>query len=233
MPNLMHDHLTALLDAGYSVTVEPDLEAAKGLGPRQYFAHVEMDGQPDLGCTAGGASPAEAIWAASPLHDDDEKMPALLNLMAEESDDFKEITADLREVAALKLGELNKDVDTLNGDMTDVLDRLDEVEDKYTRDMSVMIRLAGDLFTRAFPGGLLATRGDGPAPGMPSPGEGIPLCGKCGRYPVDHRGGECVYPLGCRCGHPAEVHWEVAEPDGERKGCSHLGCPCPRHVPNA
>lgn len=22
----------------------------------------------------------------------------------------------------------------------------------------------------------------------------VPRCGKCGRYPVDHRGGECVYP---------------------------------------
>lgn len=28
------------------------------------------------------------------------------------------------------------------------------------------------------------------------------------------------------CGHAQGSHWEYAEPDGERKGCAFLGCPC-------
>jgi len=30
----------------------------------------------------------------------------------------------------------------------------------------------------------------------------------------------------CKCSHLQTSHWEIAEPDGERKGCSHLGCRC-------
>lgn len=229
---IMHDHITDLLNAGYSVTVEPDLGAARGLGPRRYFAHVEMDGDPDAGCTAEGSSPAEAIWAASPLHSDDEPMPNVADLIAEESEGLKGVLGIVRD--AMPAPGLRDDVRTLSAEMSDVYDRVDALEaDRagHDQDMRLMIRALGDLVTRAFPDGLLATRGDGPtpaagftcrcghhaaehsnivsgeclaggcgcerltpAPGMPSPDEGIPLCGKCGRYPVDHRDGACIYP---------------------------------------
>lgn len=33
----------------------------------------------------------------------------------------------------------------------------------------------------------------------------------------------------CRwCQHPAQSHWEAAEPSGPRAGCGLLGCECPR-----
>jgi len=165
MEHIMHDHITALLDAGYSVTVEPDLKAAKGLGPRRYFAHVDMDGHPELGCTSDGATPAEAIWNASPLHDDDEPMPAIADLIAETSEGLRDALGIVREEADpnRRITAMREDVTYLIEDNAKLADRISALE-ADRRDMTVMIRALGDLITRAFPDGLLATHGDGPKP---------------------------------------------------------------------
>lgn len=125
--DIMHDHITDLLNAGYKVAIEPDLIAAKGLGPRRYWAHVEMDGDGEGPMTAEGASPAEAIWAASPLHHDNEPMPPLAVLIAETSDDLKDVLGEVR--AALPTPGMRDELRTLSAEMSDVFDRLDVLED--------------------------------------------------------------------------------------------------------
>ena len=173
MEHIMHDHITALLDAGYSVTVEPDLKAAKGLGPRRYFAHVDMDGHPELGCTSDGATPAAAIWNASPLHGYDEKMPPLSDLITEVTRDFRDVLGIVREQADpnRRITEVRKDVDELAGELHDEMDTitgrvaaLEAEQAGRESDTRIMIRALGDLITRAFPDGLMAARGDEPAP---------------------------------------------------------------------
>lgn len=80
MPAIMHDHLTALLDAGYEVT----LQSGGSVDSDEYYAHVRLGGGPLL--TGEGKTPAEALWTASPLHGDDEPMP---------QDDAAELCSDV------------------------------------------------------------------------------------------------------------------------------------------
>lgn len=62
-------HIAALVAQGYEVTF------TVGFGADPVGAHVEKPGDPDAGCTALGYTAAAALWAASPLHSDDEPMP--------------------------------------------------------------------------------------------------------------------------------------------------------------
>jgi hypothetical protein len=152
---IMHDHLTALLDAGYEVS----LQSGGSVDGDEYFAHVRLGGGPLL--TGDGKTPAEAIWTASPLHGDDERMPVLADLIAETSEGLTDALADVREVV-----DVNRKIAGLNEDLADALDRLDDIEDKYTRDLSIMIRVVADRHQRAYPDGLVATRGDKPGTGQ-------------------------------------------------------------------
>lgn len=193
LPHIMHDHITALLDAGHEIRLER--YENEGEKPR-YWAHVT-----DLGGanprTAEGKTPADAIWTASPLHDDDEPVPKIFDLVAETSDGLREVLE-----AACETVDLKRDVNGLVAEMSDVLDRLDGIEDKYTRDMSIMIRVVAELHQRAYPDGLVATRRAerGPGEGAPEP---------------------CADVV---CGHAKDSHWEHGEPDGRRQGCAILGC---------
>lgn len=65
----MHDHITALLDAGYEIT----LRSGGSVDSDEYYAQVRLGGGPLL--TGEGTTPAEALWTASPLHGDDEPYP--------------------------------------------------------------------------------------------------------------------------------------------------------------
>jgi len=165
MPHIMHDHLTALLDGGYEVRLERWDGDGDQAVPR-YWAHITERGGSNPR-TAEGKSPAAAVWAASPLHADDEQMPDIINLIAEHGEGFRDIGAIIREAAeareAFEGRDLADDVTYLIGDNAKLADRISRLEaDK--RDLSMMIRMAGDLFTRAFPDGLLARRGDQAVP---------------------------------------------------------------------
>jgi hypothetical protein len=100
----MHDHLTALLDAGYVVT----LRSGGSVDQDEYFAQVRLGGGPLL--EGEGKTPAEALWNASPLHGVDEPY-----LGADMADRVKALETDIR---------------TLSADMSDVFERLDAVEKK-------------------------------------------------------------------------------------------------------
>lgn len=45
--------------------------------------------------------------------------------------------------------------------------------------------------------------------------QGVPVCGKCGRWPIDHRGGVCLYPRSLNTGELTEmvdlIHFKVGE----------------------
>jgi len=71
MTTMMHQHVLALLDAGHEVRLERWEE--DGEQPR-YWAHVTAPGGSSPH-TAEGKTPAEALWAASPLHGEGEPYP--------------------------------------------------------------------------------------------------------------------------------------------------------------
>lgn len=121
-------HIAALVAQGYEVAF------TAGFGADPVAAHVEKPGDPDAGCTALAYTAAAALWAASPLHADDEPFPAAAPV----------IDSTLWACAGCG-GQCIGRVP---------FDRL--------------------------------CRGCEPAP----------RCGTCGLYPIDHRGGECVYPRG-------------------------------------
>jgi hypothetical protein len=125
-PYTLAGHIGALLAAGYEVAFTPD---ADGI-----FAHVDdrSDPQSDKGCTAGGKTAAEALWAASPLHGDDEPFPG--------------------ELPAPGLAD---DVRTLSADMTDVLGRLDAIED-HERTERALVHVIVQLMAASSPDGELA-----------------------------------------------------------------------------
>jgi hypothetical protein len=124
--------LGPLLAAAYEVT----LTSGGPVDDDEFWAHVRLGGGPLL--TAAGRTPAEAVWAASPLHGDDEPFPG-----------------------GLPVPGLADDVRTLSAEMSDVMERLDDIEGDR-RDMTILIRALGDLFTRAYPDGFVAKRGDKP-----------------------------------------------------------------------
>ena len=174
--------LHRLLDAGYEVAFTKD--------DGGYWAHVDNDQDPDKGCTAGGETPELALWAASPLHGDDEPMPDDTSIeiiravrrsgynqgvrdghQQATDERVKALEENMRLLAdairgglAKRAEEVGADIRGLSAEMSDVFDRLDTLE------------------------------------GRP--------CGNA------------------VCYHAKGSHWEIAEPDGERKGCAILGCKC-------
>jgi len=171
LPDIMHDHISALLDAGHEIRLERWDGDTEG-GPARYWAHITDRGGANPR-TAEGASPAAAIWNASPLHGDDEKMPPLSDLITEVTRDFRDVLGIVREQADpnRRITEVRKDVDELAGELHDEMDvitgrvaALEAEQAGRESDTRIMIRALGDLITRAFPDGLLAARGDEPAP---------------------------------------------------------------------
>lgn len=182
MPAIMHDHLTALLDAGFEVT----LERAHVPGEpdeRRYWAHVCLgEGTP---ITAEGKTPAEAIWAASPLHGDDEPMPPIMDLIAETSDGFRDVLGVFREEVnvARKVAAADRAIDEIHDEMDIITERVAALE-ADRRDMTILIGVVGDLYRRVFPDGHLddvpaesRVEGDEPAAGeqVQGAGDGRPV----------------------------------------------------------
>jgi hypothetical protein len=172
---IMHNHLTALLDAGHEVTL--DARDEKG----RYGVHITRDADGESWFALEDTA-AAAIWTASPLRADDEPMPKIADLIAETSEELTEALGEVR--AALPTPGMRDDIRTLSAEMSDAFDRLDALEG-HRGDMSALIFMLGDLFTRVYPDGYTAASG----------GQGIDshvwYCAKCGGQcigaePVNH-----------------------------------------------
>jgi hypothetical protein len=203
MNDIMHDHLVALLHSGHEVTFDKTDDGDFGVAVVR-----EADGE---SWYAVDSAMDRALWAASPLHGDNEPMPG------------PDVTTGQ--------GALERDVEEL-------WTRVEAIE-AHRRDLSLLVRMLADEFIVDHPGGLTAKRGDKPGPdddarfaaiekrldeltprggidsekwncarcgaecigGRPHDDlchqcEPAPRCPRCGLYPIDHRGGECIDPGG-------------------------------------
>lgn len=127
-----------------------------------FWAHLDKADDPDAGCTSGGRTLAEALWAASPLHGDD--VPFV----------------------ATDAGALEHALEELWNYQSTLGARIHALEDKndHRDDISLLILTIADLHQRVYPDGLVATRGDRPAPAGPGVDSHVWYCAKCG--------GQCI-----------------------------------------
>lgn len=159
--------LRRLLDNCYEVTL------TSGGSDDSYWARVQLGGGPLY--TAEGRTPMEAVWNASPLHDDAEPMPAPVVRM------------------------------TVTGDCGHVLGTWDgKIEEKYPFWCE---QCGEDKRSGRYPWTITADIVGSPVAAPAA----SPFPDPCG---------DVV------CRHGRDSHWEHAEPDGPRKGCAILGCPC-------
>jgi hypothetical protein len=194
MTTMMHDHLTALLDAGHHVHLERWEE--DGERPR-YWAHVTTA---DGDRTAEGATPAEAIWTASPLHADDEPFPTACpaeidgTRCTEDGEHQFHYGPDtgggVRRMWTDADAAVAGDLDELHAEMDIITERVADLEAERDGDMRLLVRALADVLAMTMPDGLVATRGDKPTPARSW------YCAKCGgqftgEEPADHRCGGC------------------------------------------
>ena len=183
--------LEKLLGQAYEVTLTAD-----GADPVEYWAHVRLGGGPMS--TAAGATIAEAVWAASPLHDDDEPFPGTacpatfggvpctesgahqFHYGPDEGNGVRRMWEDGDDAIGLEVEDLRERVDVLEDD-----------RDGRERDVRLLIRALCDILAMERAGGFVARLGDGAAPAAAKW-----YCAGCGgqfagEEPPSHRCGGC------------------------------------------
>jgi hypothetical protein len=175
-PYTLGGQVLALLARGFEVTFSLNT----GAGDR-FFVNLEKDGDPDAGVTAGSDTLDRALWAASPLHGDDEPFPGGACACGHAGGSHWEIAepGNVSEVYGPRAGcavlgcrcaayapglpapAIETDVRTLSADMADVFGRLNILEarhDKFDRAEAALVDALVGLLVDSSPDGELACR---------------------------------------------------------------------------